>query len=86
MSKVARNKIGKTKIGEKIKINVDTEAFEQEIKGLQAKLDTFETRNKDGQLDLGIDLAKKTGLSGAELSEKIQSASKGNTEDATYLK
>jgi hypothetical protein len=27
LSKVARNKIGKTKIGEKIKINVDTEAF-----------------------------------------------------------
>lgn len=85
LSKVARNKIGKTKIGEKLKINVDTEAFEQEIKGLQAKLDAFEARNKDGQLDLGIDLAKKTGLSGKELTEKINSAIGGNKEDSAYL-
>lgn len=85
LSKVARNKIGKTKIGEKIKINVDTEAFEQEIKGLQAKLDAFEARNKDGQLDLGIDLAKKTGLSGKELTEKVNSAIGGNKEDSAYL-
>lgn len=85
LSKVARNKIGKTKIGEKIKINVDTEAFEQKIKGLQATLDTFEARNKDGQLDLGIDLAKKTGLSGKELTEKVNSAIGGNKEDSAYL-
>lgn len=85
LSKVARNKIGKTKIGEKIKINVDTEAFEQEIKGLQAKLDAFEAQNKDGQLDLGIDLAKKTGLSGKELTEKVNSAIGGNKEDSAYL-
>lgn len=85
LSKVARNKIGKTKIGEKIKINVDTEAFEQEIKGLQAKLDAFEAQNRDGQLDLGIDLAKKTGLSGRELTEKVNSAIGGNKEDSAYL-
>lgn len=85
LSKVARNKIGKTKIGEKFKINVDTEAFEQEIKGLQAKLDAFEAQNKDGQLDLGIDLAKKTGLSGKELTEKVNSAIGGNKEDSAYL-
>lgn len=85
LSKVARNKIGKTKIGEKLKINVDTEAFEQEIKGLQAKLDAFEAQNKDGQLDLGIDLAKKTGLSGKELTEKVNSAIGGNKEDSAYL-
>ena len=85
LSKVARNKIGKTKIGEKLKINVDTKAFEQEIKGLQAKLDAFEARNKDGQLDLGIDLAKKTGLSGKELTEKVNSAIGGNKEDSAYL-
>lgn len=85
LSKVANDKIGKTKIGKKIKVNVDTEAFKQEINGLQAKLDAFAARNQNGELDLGFDLAKKTGLSGKELTGKINSAMGGNKKDSAYL-